>query len=178
MSCGEVDQGDPVDRELDRRGQRRRGMERPTDLLRTLAAVSLAVLVLLGATACGSDDDADVATTADTTVPQGDDDVVPGDPGDPVDPDTPVSSPPDGGDPDQPGDTEPPIDMTPVDVADAEVLVGLTLLEAEAEAEDRGWTVRVARLDGEDLALTEDYSPTRINVAVEDDVVAEVLFVG
>ncbi len=55
--------------------------------------------------------------------------------------------------------------MTPIPIADAQVLVGMTLRQAEAEAEDRGWSVRVARRDGEDLAVTEDYSPTRVNVA-------------
>jgi hypothetical protein len=144
-------------------------MERTTDLLRSVAALCLVATLLLATTACGNDDDAEVATTADTSAAPT---------GEPVDPDAPVSSPPAAGDPDQPGDDEPPIDLTPVDAADAEVLVGLTLAEAEDEAARRGWSVRVARLDGEDLMLTEDYSPTRINVAVEDDVVVEVLFVG
>ena len=38
--------------------------------------------------------------------------------------------------------------------------------------------MRVVRLDGEDLAATMDYSPTRVNVAVEGGVVTEVISIG
>lgn len=145
-------------------------MRPPTDLLRSLTLVSLAGLLTLGAAACGGDGDDDVATTAP---PAAEPDGTAVD-----DPDAAVSSPPNVGEPDPPTDDGTLPDLTPVDAADAEVLVGQTLADAEDEADARGWTVRVARLDGEDLALTEDYSPTRINVAVEDDVVVGVLFVG
>lgn len=61
-------------------------------------------------------------------------------------------------------------------------LVGMTLTEAAALAESAGATVRVARRDGEDLALTMDLQFNRINVAVEgpegSEQVREVLFVG
>lgn len=66
-----------------------------------------------------------------------------------------------------------------VDAAfDGATLVGLTVDEASAAAEAAGWTVRVAREDGVDLALTMDYRETRFNVAVEAGVVTEVVNVG
>jgi hypothetical protein len=57
-------------------------------------------------------------------------------------------------------------------------LVGVTLADATARAEQRGCPLRVAVLDGEPQALTEDFSPARINVRVEDDVVTGVEFMG
>ena len=45
--------------------------------------------------------------------------------------------------------------------------VGLTTDEAEAEAADRGWTVRVVAEDGERFMVTEDYNPDRVNLVVE-----------
>jgi hypothetical protein len=62
--------------------------------------------------------------------------------------------------------------------SDAPDLVGRTFDEATAIAESAGWTVRVVRMDGEELAVTADYVSTRLNVAVEADVVTEVLSVG
>jgi hypothetical protein len=64
--------------------------------------------------------------------------------------------------PDQGGGVDgvaPPSDLTP--------LIGGPLDEFTAVAEADGWTVRVVEIDGESLAVTEDYSETRINVAVE-----------
>lgn len=57
-------------------------------------------------------------------------------------------------------------------------IVGLTLDEATKLAEQSGWTVRVARENGVDLALTMDLVETRVNVAVEDGVITEVLNIG
>lgn len=153
-----------------------------TTSLRLRAALALAVTITLalGVAACGSDDANDVSSAGSTTRPAGPSTTEPSYQSapstGPVDPDAPVSSPPGAGDPID--DSGPPLDTTPVDPADAEVLVGLPLARAEAEALHRGWTVRVARQDGEDLALTDDYSPTRVNVAVQDDVVTEVVSIG
>ena len=67
----------------------------------------------------------------------------------------------------------------PVDLAEAAaLLVGLTEADAVDLAAAQRWTVRVVRLDGEDLAATMDYSPTRVNVAVEGGVVTEVISIG
>jgi hypothetical protein len=57
-------------------------------------------------------------------------------------------------------------------------LVGLAMPAASERAERRGCPLRVAVLDGEPQALTEDYSPGRINVRVRDDVVRRVEFMG
>ena len=65
-----------------------------------------------------------------------------------------------------------------VDPAAAEVLVGLTEEAASVLAAENGWTLRVVRVDGEDLAVTEDWSPTRVNVATEAGVVVAVVNIG
>lgn len=61
-------------------------------------------------------------------------------------------------------------------------LVGMTLAEATSVVESAGATLRVARRDGEDLALTMDLQSNRINLSVEgpegSERVIEVLFVG
>jgi hypothetical protein len=57
-------------------------------------------------------------------------------------------------------------------------LVGASLRTATARAERRGCALRVAVLDGEPQVLTEDFSPTRINVRVRAGVVAGVEFMG
>ena len=58
------------------------------------------------------------------------------------------------------------------------MLVGLTEEEATAEAEERGWILRVVRRDGEDLAVTMDFRPNRVNVEVTDGEVTAVLSTG
>jgi hypothetical protein len=65
-----------------------------------------------------------------------------------------------------------------VPIDEAQVLVGMSEADAAAAAKERGWQIRAARIDGEDLALTADYSPTRINLAVTGGVVTEVLSIG
>lgn len=66
-----------------------------------------------------------------------------------------------------------------VDMAAAEAsLVGLTVDEATKVAEGAGWTLRVSTLDGEGQSLTEDYSPLRVNVAVEAGVVVGIDSIG
>jgi hypothetical protein len=57
-------------------------------------------------------------------------------------------------------------------------LVGTALSAASGRAERRGCPLRVAVLDGEPQALTEDYAPARINVRVRDGVVTRVEFMG
>ncbi|MFM8381113.1 MAG: hypothetical protein ACKOA6_03815, partial [Actinomycetota bacterium] len=59
----------------------------------------------------------------------------------------------------------------------ANELLGLTEDEAVAYAESQGWGVRIAARDGEQFALTMDYSPTRVNLTVEGGFVTYV-FVG
>lgn len=65
-----------------------------------------------------------------------------------------------------------------VDPSIPEVVVGMTVDEATKVAEGAGWVLRVSTLDGEGQMLTEDYSETRVNVAVEAGVVTAVEFIG
>lgn len=60
----------------------------------------------------------------------------------------------------------------------AAIVVGLSVDEATALVEANGWTLRVSTLDGEGQALTEDYSVSRVNVAVEAGVVMAIDFIG
>ena len=60
----------------------------------------------------------------------------------------------------------------------AAVLVGLTLDEATKVAEQNGWTVRVAVLDGELQIGTMDLQPNRVNVAVEAGTITAVDSIG
>lgn len=147
--------------------------------IRPVVVVLSAALLMVAAVGCGDDEEVQVsgddATDQSTTAPG--DAAEPGSSGDSGDPDTPVSSPP-SDDPAAGSDPTDLPDMTPIPIADAQVLVGRSLSEAEAEASERGWSVRVVRLDGEDLAATDDFSPTRVNVATEDDMVTEVLSIG
>ena len=52
-----------------------------------------------------------------------------------------------------------------------EAVIGMTVDEATAWANERGMTVRVVKLDGESLPGTKDYRPERINVEVENGVI-------
>ena len=52
--------------------------------------------------------------------------------------------------------------------------VGLTFAEARALARRTGRTVRVVERDGESLVVTEDFSTSRVNVAVRGDRVIRV----
>ena len=93
---------------------------------------------------------------------------------------------------DVPGtDVTTPVDTTPVDTtpvtdlpqaldpaAVAKTLVGLTIDEATKLADGNGWAIRVSTLDGEGQMLTDDYSPTRVNVAVEAGVVVGIDSIG
>ncbi|WP_162941425.1 PASTA domain-containing protein [Desertimonas flava] len=62
--------------------------------------------------------------------------------------------------------------------ASAADLVGLTEEDAEAAAEELGWTVRVTRRDGEDLPATMDLRENRVNVEVTDGEVTAIVNIG
>ena len=51
---------------------------------------------------------------------------------------------------------------------------GLDVTAATAEAESRGCALRVVRIDGKDLPVTEDFSESRVNVIVRDGLVVGV----
>jgi hypothetical protein len=50
--------------------------------------------------------------------------------------------------------------------------------DAEAAVTAEGWSFRVVRRDGEDLAATMDFQPDRVNVDVEDGTVVAVTSIG
>jgi hypothetical protein len=80
------------------------------------------------------------------------------------------------------GSVEPtPVPDTPVStvtVESARTLLGLSEAEATKVAEAAGWTLRVARRDGTDLMLTQEYNGSRVNVALEKKVVTEIISIG
>ena len=59
-----------------------------------------------------------------------------------------------------------------------ELLVGLTEDEATEAAEACGWILRVVRRDGEDLPMTMDLRPNRVNVEVTDGEVTAIVSTG
>lgn len=71
---------------------------------------------------------------------------------------------------------EPPVDPQPipdpglvgeeVSPEAAESLLGLAETDAVRQATANGWTVRIVARDGESFPVTEDYSPTRVNLTV------------
>lgn len=63
-------------------------------------------------------------------------------------------------------------------VESAGELVGLSEQEAQKVAESARWTVRVGRRDGVDLMLTQEFNPSRVNVAVGKGIVTGVLSIG
>ncbi len=97
--------------------------------------------------------------------------------GDVVDADEPVESPIDEAPSPEP-DVPSPAPEPAVDPLVLDELVGISLAEFERQAEELGFVTRVAVLDGEALALTEDFVTNRANVAVEADVVVAVEFIG
>ena len=61
---------------------------------------------------------------------------------------------------------------------DVQFLLGMCTKDAIGTAESLGFSVRVVREDGTDLAVTEDFVESRVNVAVVDGVVTEIVSVG
>ena len=55
----------------------------------------------------------------------------------------------------------------------AATLIGKTEVVAEAYARDKGWVWRVGRRDGEQFALTMDYSESRVTVSIDKTIVTE-----
>ena len=117
----------------------------------------------------------------------GDEEPVEPDPPPAASPDTPTSSPPaeppkgpttvpelpDNDDPSAVICTAPPEGLF-----DATSIVGKSESAATRAAEEQGCSVRVVERDGRALAVTEDVRPDRINVAVEDETVIEILSLG
>ncbi len=66
--------------------------------------------------------------------------------------------------------------VCPPDPEASQQLVGLSEADAAARAAQHGWAFRVAERDGEQLLLTQDYNPERINVAVSAGTVQRAWF--
>jgi hypothetical protein len=60
----------------------------------------------------------------------------------------------------------------------ADAVVGYCLVAAQELAKTFGYEVRVVRQDGVDLAVTADFSESRINVAIDNGAVTEVISIG
>ena len=74
---------------------------------------------------------------------------------------------------------EPPATDVPAPSSvDPAAVIGLTVDEATKVLAGGGLTLRVVREDGVDLIVTEDFSETRVNVAVDAGTVTEVVSIG
>ena len=68
----------------------------------------------------------------------------------------------------------PDLGVTPETTALADSLVGMSEGEAVMKVEATGRTIRIARRDKENFAMTMDYRPDRINIEVDADIVTKV----
>ena len=74
---------------------------------------------------------------------------------------------------------QPPVTDVPAPSSvDPTAVVGLTVDEATKVLAGDGLTLRVVREDGVDLIVTEDFSESRVNVAVDAGTVTEVVSIG
>ena len=56
--------------------------------------------------------------------------------------------------------------------------IGNTVEEVSEEAKRTGWSIRVMQKDGKNCVGTCDYNPGRINVAVSDGKITEIIGLG
>ncbi len=77
-----------------------------------------------------------------------------------------------------PGPESIPVDDGAPTVDRAATLVGMVEEAANNYAIANGWTLRVTERDGESLPVTDDFSTTRVNIAVQGDKVTTVLGFG
>ena len=129
---------------------------------RRLAGTAAAALAVVTLAACGDDGPAATTTTTDapTTVPET------------TAPETTV---PETTVPETTVPATTPIELT-FDLDEVtEQLVGMTIEDAETLAEENDWVIRQLRVDGQDRPATMDLQFNRINVAVEDGVITEVI---
>ncbi len=135
---------------------------------RLAASVVVVAALAAGVAACG--DDSPATTTPATTTPES------------TTPESTVpetTSPPETTAPDgTTAEGSVPDSSLPTLESAADVLVGLTEAEAHDAAAEHGWTVRVARLDGEDQPLTMDFREDRVNVEITDGTVTSIVSVG
>jgi hypothetical protein len=142
---------------------------------RPLTMALLTAAIMATAAACGDDDNATTDTTnvvtAESTEPETN---VP----DSTEPSAtaPDTTTPDGSAPPSSGLAD--CAAEPTDESADELLVGLTEDQATAAAEACGWILRVVHRDGEDLPVTLDLRPNRVNVEVTDGEVTAIVNIG
>lgn len=71
-----------------------------------------------------------------------------------------------------PGEERPVVDEPPAQAFET-TLIGLSETSAQEAAEDFGYIWRVVSVDGEDFAVTMDYTESRINATIVDGVVTD-----
>jgi len=138
---------------------------------RRAAAIALiALTAVAGLAACGDDDD--TGSSSSTAPPETEA------PGTEV-PETeaPVTEVPDTEAPDTEAPEGSAVEEPTVESA-TDALVGLSEADAEAAAEEQGWTIRVIVRDGEDLPATMGFRPEGVNVEVTDGEVTSVVSIG
>jgi hypothetical protein len=145
------------------------------NLKRPLLVIAVTAVLAGTAAACGDDDDAASDTTDVVTTEPGVDTT---EPASPTDEETTV---PDSSEPatsgpssSTPGDCP----AEPTEESADELLTGLTEDEATEAAEACGWILRVVRRDGEDLPVTLDFRPNRVNVEVTAGEVTAIVNTG
>jgi hypothetical protein len=74
-----------------------------------------------------------------------------------------------------PTPVDPPVDVVEPDTS---TIIGIGVDDATKTLEGQGFTLRVVIEDGEALAVTEDFSSSRVNVEVADGVVVAVVSIG
>lgn len=151
----------------------------PMNTTTAAAIAALATALILGAAACGDDSPDDNAATTETESTAPDETATPATT-DAVDTTSGAGTTAGSGTSADaetaPADTALSTEMT-VEEAE-EALVGLSEQDAADVADDRGWTIRVVVLDGEDRPMTMDFRPNRVNVEVADGEVVAIVSTG
>jgi hypothetical protein len=71
-----------------------------------------------------------------------------------------------------------PVEPLPGESPDTSAIVGLGVDDATKTLEGQGFTLRVVIEDGAALAVTDDFSTSRVNVEVADGTVVAVVSIG
>jgi hypothetical protein len=141
---------------------------------RPLTAAVVAGILAVTAVACADDDNATVDSTESPSVDAAPSTDAPAAP----EPETTV---PETNDPESaapPSSAPGECAEEPTEETADELLVGLTEDEATEAAEACGWILRVVQRDGEELPMTMDLRPNRVNVEVTDGEVTAIVNTG
>jgi hypothetical protein len=142
---------------------------------RTPATAVIVAVLALALGACGDDEDEGTTASPTTTAEQtatGPDSVT----STTLDPDATDATIPDLPQNDDPSAVQ--CTGPPEGVFDATAIIGEGIGAATQAAADKGCQIRVVVEDGKPLAVTQDYRPDRVNVAVKDGKVTKVESIG